>query len=92
MTANIERLLWKRGITIVPDFVANAGGVIGSWVEWKGKKEKTAFKEIKSRIHKNKLKVLKASEKEHVTPREAAMDLAKNRILGAHRKFPATCI
>lgn len=28
-------LLAKRGITVLPDFAANAGGVIGSFYEWK---------------------------------------------------------
>jgi glutamate dehydrogenase/leucine dehydrogenase len=31
-----ERRLWERGITCVPDFVANAGGVLGGTMEFAG--------------------------------------------------------
>ena len=88
-TANIERILWKRGITVVPDFVANAGGVIGSWAEWAGKGSKVAFKEIEALEAKNTKRVLEMAAKENITPREAAMDIARTRILTAHKKFPA---
>lgn len=33
MRESIEDELWKRGIMIVPDFVANAGGVVSSYAE-----------------------------------------------------------
>src|SRR3989344_4259306 len=36
MTANVEKMLAKKGIVIVPDFVANAGGVISSYIEYIG--------------------------------------------------------
>lgn len=88
-TPNIERMLWKRGITVVPDFVANAGGVIGSWVEWEGKSSKFAFKEITAREKKNTKRVLETAEKENMTPREAAMDIARTIILTAHKKSKA---
>ena len=32
--------LIKNGILIIPDFLANAGGVIGSFVEYQGRTEK----------------------------------------------------
>ena len=31
---NADEKLWKRGVTVVPDILANAGGVIGSYFEW----------------------------------------------------------
>ena len=42
--------LHKNGVWIIPDFIANAGGVIGSFVEYQGRTEKEAFELIKSRI------------------------------------------
>jgi glutamate dehydrogenase (NAD(P)+) len=35
-TKEAERLLWERGILCVPDFVANAGGVLGGTMEFAG--------------------------------------------------------
>ncbi len=29
-----DRLLWKKGIYVAPDILANAGGVVGSYFEW----------------------------------------------------------
>ncbi len=85
MTAAMERLLWKKGITVVPDFVANGGGVISSYVEYTGGTPKQMFKIVREKESKNTLKVLKSAEKENITPREAAMDMAKARILRASR-------
>jgi glutamate dehydrogenase (NAD(P)+) len=44
--------LHKNGIWIIPDFIANAGGVIGSFVEYQGRTEKEAFELIKYKIVK----------------------------------------
>ena len=92
MTANLERLLWKKGVTVVPDFVANGGGVISSHIEHTGGTAKKMFKIVKAKESKNTLKVLKAAEKENITPREAAMDISKGIILKAKRDFPANCM
>ncbi|NLN75261.1 MAG: Glu/Leu/Phe/Val dehydrogenase [Armatimonadetes bacterium] len=34
-TADADKVLFDRGICVLPDILANAGGVIGSYVEWK---------------------------------------------------------
>ena len=83
MTASIERILWKKGITVVPDFVANGGGVISSYVEYIGGTPKQMFKMVREKETKNTRKVLKAADKENITPREAATDMAKGRLLKA---------
>lgn len=36
ITPDAERRLWERGILCVPDFVANAGGVLGGTMEFAG--------------------------------------------------------
>jgi len=53
-----DEYLNKNGIWIVPDFLVNAGGVIGSFVEYQGRTEKEAFDLIKYKISKNIKQVL----------------------------------
>lgn len=81
MRENIEDELFKRGIIFVPDFVANAGGVISSYAEHRGYNPKQMFKTIEDKIIKTTKIVMKKSLKEGTNPRQVAMDLAKKRIL-----------
>src|SRR5699024_7005451 len=34
VTSDAERILLERDITVLPDFLCNSGGVIGSYFEW----------------------------------------------------------
>lgn len=78
----IEEELSKK-ILIVPDFVANAGGVISSWVEYIGKDQKYMYKAVKDKITKNTELVLKTAEKLSVSPRSAANKIAMDRVKNA---------
>jgi glutamate dehydrogenase (NAD(P)+) len=80
-----DRYLHENGVLIVPDFIANAGGVIGSFVEYKGGTEKDAFDLIAYKISRNVKSVLAKSimeepAKEDKTPRAVAMEIAKERV------------
>ena len=46
----IEDELYRKGIVIVPDIVANAGGVISSYAEYKGMNSKEMFKIVFGKI------------------------------------------
>ena len=81
MTSEVEDLLHKRNILVVPDFVANAGGVISSYAEYKGKNPEDMFKLVKNKIQKNTHVVLKYAEEKACKPRDAAMEIAKERVL-----------
>ena len=76
---DVEEELSKK-ILIVPDFVANAGGVISSWVEYLGKDAKYMYKTVKDKITKNTELVLKTSESLNISPRDAANKIALERI------------
>jgi glutamate dehydrogenase (NAD(P)+) len=52
-TSSADSYLIDNGILIIPDFIANSGGVIGSFVEYQGRTEKEAFELIKYKITKN---------------------------------------
>jgi glutamate dehydrogenase/leucine dehydrogenase len=77
----VEQALHKKGVLVVPDFVANAGGVISSYVEWKGGSEKEMFKLVKQKINHNTRLALEKSDERGVNPRDAAMEIAKERVL-----------
>ncbi len=76
---DIEQQLSKK-ILIVPDFVANAGGVISSWVEYIGKDSKYMYKTVKDKITKNTELVLSKARKEGINPRDAANEIATQRV------------
>lgn len=83
MTEKVETELWKRGVVIVPDFVANAGGVISSYAEYRGYNPKRMFELVERRITAATATVLKESLKAKRNPREVALEIAKKKILKA---------
>ncbi len=79
-TADAERMLHERGVTCVPDFIANAGGVICAAMEWSGATQTAAFDAIAERIRANTAAVLEAAAEKRVPPRQAAVELARERV------------
>jgi glutamate dehydrogenase (NAD(P)+) len=80
-----DRYLHENNVLVVPDFIANAGGVIGSFVEYKGGTEKDAFDLIAYKISRNVKIVLARSvmeepANEDMTPRTIALEIAKERV------------
>jgi len=52
-TTSADQYLVDNNILIIPDFLANSGGVIGSFVEYQGRTEKEAFDLIDYKITNN---------------------------------------
>ncbi len=75
-----EERLESRGALVVPDIVANAGGVISSYAEHKGYSVEKMFKLVKQKISKSIRAVLESAAKEKISAREAAIELAKQRL------------
>ncbi|PIN76147.1 glutamate dehydrogenase [Candidatus Woesearchaeota archaeon CG10_big_fil_rev_8_21_14_0_10_37_12] len=75
-----EELLSKQGVLVVPDFVANAGGVISSYVEFIDGIPDDMWKLVEEKISKNTKLVLEKSKADHVIPRVAAMTIAQERV------------
>jgi glutamate dehydrogenase (NAD(P)+) len=86
-----DEYLNKNGVWIIPDFLANAGGVIGSFVEYQGRTEKEAFDLISYKITKNIKQVLaeaivqkdKSEYHEVQNPRKIATEMAKQIVYRA---------
>lgn len=85
----IETLLHGRGVLVVPDFIANAGGVICASVEYHGGSEASALATIEEKIRRNTAEVLTRARDTGETPRVAAEAMALARIGEAniYRRF-----
>lgn len=83
ITREAEYILHKKGILSVPDFIANAGGVIMAAMEYAKKSEREAFDAISERIKKNTKIILETAFNEKILPRQAAEAIAKERVIKA---------
>jgi glutamate dehydrogenase/leucine dehydrogenase len=92
MREPIERELWKKGIIIVPDFVANAGGVISSYAEHRGYNPKRMFELVERKIVQATTAVLTESIRAKRNPRTVALEIAQERVRKAMKKwkFPSS--
>jgi len=79
MTLEGEKKAAEKGVLVIPDFVANAGGVISSYVEFKGGTVEEMWKLVEEKIVANTKEMLAGSEGK--CPREVAMEIARKRIL-----------
>lgn len=86
MRENVEDELFKKGVVIVPDFVANMGGVISSYAEYAGFGTEKMFKLVEEKVTSATRKVMAKSSKEKRNPREVAMEIAKEKVLKATGK------
>ncbi len=75
-----EKILMDHGIWIIPDMIANAGGVIGSYVEYKGGTEYEAFDLIRHKITSNVKMVLGEADPVNKPPRQVAYEIAAARV------------
>ena len=80
ITLEAETELHRRGVLVIPDFIANAGGVIMAAMEYQRKNETEAFSYIKEKIQDNTAQMLQRMNKEQLLPRTAAEELAKKRL------------
>ncbi len=80
MSEEIENELFKKGILIVPDLIANAGGVISSYAEYRGYNPHKMLEMVEEKIVKNVSMVLERSLKEKRNPRQIALEIAKKRV------------
>ena len=88
-TEAAERILHQRGVLCMPDFIANAGGVICAAMEYRGATAAQAFQVIEEKIRANVEAVLNEAKSRQVLPRQAAMSLAGARVTAAmsYRRF-----
>ena len=81
--AEAEKVLHDKGILQVPDFIANAGGVICGAVEYHDGTENQVFPVIEHAVGTNTREVLERVYNKKMYPRDAANELARERVLDA---------
>ncbi len=79
-TKAAEKELHARDVLVIPDFIANAGGVICASVEYRGGTEAQAMATITEKIRYNTLEVLSQVRDNRTLPRDAANALAGTRL------------
>ena len=86
-----DQIMKDKGILVVPDILANAGGVIVSYFEWVQDKQNYFWSadEVKQNLNEILMKSVREveamAESKNVTWREAAMMLGVSRVAEAHR-------
>jgi len=87
ITPEAENILENRGIKIIPDILANAGGVIASYFEWLQSQQKIKWKRVKvlqglSKIlEKSFDEVWNLAEEKKTCYRKASLILAVRRVV-----------
>lgn len=89
VTCSADSLLRENGIVVIPDILANAGGVTASYLEWVQNRQRyrwskgTVFKNLKNRLQKAWKTVRERSAKDDLNYREAAYVIAVERVVRA---------
>ena len=88
-TSESEEALHGRGVLVIPDFIANAGGVICAAMEYAGSTQTAAFAAIAKKIAANTREILEIVKVTSKTPRAAAKEMASRRVEAAmgNRRF-----
>ncbi|UCE43927.1 MAG: Glu/Leu/Phe/Val dehydrogenase [Candidatus Bathyarchaeota archaeon] len=85
-TRESEEKLHERGVLVVPDIIANAGGVVSSYAEYRGENPQRMLEMVEGKIVRNARLVMKKAEEEGCTPRDAALKIAQGRVQEAREK------
>ena len=87
-----DEVLFRKGIKVIPDILANAGGVVVSYFEWDINRGAREFDEDKLKDEFDDImrdsfdKVYELSKNKGISMRDAAYEIAVGRILEAERE------
>jgi len=90
-TPGADKILEEKGVFVIPDILANAGGVTVSYFEWVQDRaayfwdEPTVNQRLEQILKRSFLDVLSVAERHRVNMRIAAYMLAMERVAAVHR-------
>jgi len=90
-TPEADRILYERGIVVVPDILANAGGVVASHFEWIQAltREKWPRERVVEKLEEKMVEAFRAvykdSEEQGIDMRRGALSIALSRVAEAAR-------
>ncbi len=90
-TSEGDKVLFERGIPVLPDILANAGGVVASYIEWRQAKsgsltdKSETYKAIEKQLLPAYANVIELADREGITHRLAAQVLAVNEVVESMR-------
>lgn len=88
VTKEASAVLLKSGVTILPDVIVNAGGVIVSYLEWQqnlaGERwsEDKVIAKMSERLVAATVDMLKRASERNISHKQAAFEIALERLLG----------
>ncbi|MFM7088750.1 MAG: Glu/Leu/Phe/Val family dehydrogenase [Candidatus Paceibacterota bacterium] len=91
LTEDADKLLQSNGVTVVPDILANAGGVVVSYFEWVQDIQAHFWtqQEVRTKLEKtmieSTLRVYQYAKSRKITLREAALSLGVSEVINAHK-------
>lgn len=86
-----DKVFAERGIPVLPDILANAGGVIASYIEWRQAKSGSltdkleTYQAIEKQILSAYANVIEVADRERITHRLAAQIIAVNEVVESMR-------
>lgn len=86
-----DQVFAERGITVLPDILANAGGVIASYIEWRQAKSGSltdkleTYQAIEKQILSAYANVMEAADRERISHRLASQVLAVHEVVESMR-------
>jgi glutamate dehydrogenase (NAD(P)+) len=91
ITPKADVLLQERGVTVIPDILASAGGVVVSYLEWIQNLQRDAWSEDRVNQRLSEItnaatdRVLARANERGITHREAGYEIAVERVAEAER-------
>ena len=86
VTDYADERLYARGVLVVPDFVANGGGIIATWADMVGAKAEETLGVVQRLIGDTATSILDEAKKIGRSPTVTARNRVRNRILSAPRR------